>query len=45
VISIERENVVISPPPKGDAYGGGKITSIGGASKDSRMEQLASELK
>jgi hypothetical protein len=34
----------IPPPPKGDASGG-KITSVDGASKDSCVEQLSSELK
>jgi hypothetical protein len=44
-MSIEWENVVIPPPPKGDASGGGKITLINGASKDSRMEKLSFEIK
>jgi hypothetical protein len=44
-MSIEGENVVIPPPPKGDASGGGKGTLIDRASKDSRMAQLSSELK
>jgi hypothetical protein len=43
-MSNEGENMVIPPPPKGDASGGGKGTPIGGASKNSRMEQLSSEL-
>jgi hypothetical protein len=34
----------IPPPPKGDASGG-KTSPINGASKDSRVEQLSSELK
>jgi hypothetical protein len=34
----------IPPPPKGDAFGG-KATPVDGASKDSRVEQLSSELK
>jgi hypothetical protein len=37
--------VVIPPPSKGDASGGGKGTPIDGASKDSSMEQLSFELK
>jgi hypothetical protein len=44
-MSIEGENVVIPPPPKADAFGGAKGTPIDGASKDSHMEQLSSELK
>jgi hypothetical protein len=44
-MSIGGENVVIPPPPKGDASGGGKDTPIDGASKDSHMEQLPYELK
>jgi hypothetical protein len=42
---IEGENVVIPPPPKGDASSGGKTTPIDGASKDSRMEKLSSKFK
>jgi hypothetical protein len=34
----------VPPPPKGDASGG-KTTHIDGASRDSCMEQLSSELK
>jgi hypothetical protein len=44
-MSIEGENVVIPPLPKGDASNGGKGTPIDGASKDSHMEQLSTELK
>jgi hypothetical protein len=44
-MSIEGENVVTPPPPKGDASSGGKRTPIDGASKDSHMEQLSFELK
>jgi hypothetical protein len=44
-MSIEWENVVIPPPPKGDASGGGKGTPTDGALKGSFMEQLSSELK
>jgi hypothetical protein len=42
-MSKEGKNVEI-PPPKGDAPGG-KNTTIDGASKDSRVEQLSFELK
>jgi hypothetical protein len=34
----------IPPPPKGDASGG-KTTPVDGASRDSHVEQLSSELK
>jgi hypothetical protein len=34
----------VPPPPKGDASGG-KSTPFDGASRDSRVEQLSSELK
>jgi hypothetical protein len=34
-MSIKGENVMIPPPPKGDAFGGGKTTPIDRASKDS----------
>jgi hypothetical protein len=34
----------VPPPPKGDAFDE-KTTPIDGASRDSRMEQLSSELK
>jgi outer membrane murein-binding lipoprotein Lpp len=43
-MSNEGDNVVIPPPPKGDASGG-KTTPIDGASRDSHVEQLSSEVK
>jgi hypothetical protein len=44
-MSIEGQNVVIPPPPKGDASGGGKGTPVDGALKNSCMEQLPFDLK
>jgi hypothetical protein len=38
------DNVVIPPPPKGNAFGG-KTTPVDGASRDFRVEQLSSDLK